>query len=96
MGKLRHIVLFKIHDEITETVFEQAVKELMELGEGHNGLEAWHVNVSTDTRKGRIIIEEAVFTTEADYKVFHDSDKHVKVGNLMKTVADWWVGDYII
>ncbi len=96
MGKLRHIVLFKVQEGTTEALFEQAVKDLTELGEGHDGLESWSINVSSDTRKGRIIIEEAVFTTEAACRLFHDSEKHVRAGNLMRTISDWWVGDYII
>ena len=95
MKTFRHIVLFRLNNEASDQQLQQAAVALTDLGVGHEGLESWEIHVSTDTRKGRIIIEEAVFVTEADYQRFRGSAKHVEVGDLMKTIADWWVGDYV-
>ena len=94
MKKYRHVVLFKIHDAVTESDMDRAVTLLSGLGKGHEGLEEWKVNASIDTRKGRIIVEEAIFTAEADYQRFKISDSHMAAGDSMKGIADWWVGDY--
>ena len=94
MSTYHHLVLFKIHDTVAQSDMDRAVALLADLGEGHAGIEEWKVNSSIDTRKGRIIIEEAVFSSVEDYQRFKVSDSHVVVGDFMKTIADWWVGDY--
>lgn len=95
MTKYHHIVLFRLYDDTSAAVRREAVNRLQRLGSGHQGLTSWTVNESIDTRKGHIIIEEAVFETEADYIRFKQSQAHVAVGEFMRQIADWWVGDYL-
>lgn len=92
--RLNHTVLFKIHDEVSDELFQKALQLLTSLGD-EPGVVAWTIKESIDTRKGRIIIEQAVFTDEAAYQAFRTYRAHVEVGNFMKTIADWWVGDYL-
>lgn len=89
-----HIVLFRIHDDVSDDRVAEALEMLKGLGEGHNGLLSWVVNLSIDKRKGRIIIEEALFISEEAYQTFRTSPHHIKAGEIMQQIADWWVGDY--
>lgn len=90
----RHIVLFKIHDEVSDEDFQKAVETLKQLGENNPDILEWKVNVSLDNRKGRVIIEEATFTNEEAFQKFRVSQKHINAGNIMKEISDWFVGDY--
>lgn len=92
--KLNHTVMFRIHDDVSDENVAKAVELLTELGSGP-GLEGWVIRESIDTRKGRIIIEQATFTDKTAYERFRVSEAHVRVGDFMKTIADWWVGDYL-
>lgn len=91
----KHIVLFKIHDHVSDEDYQSAIIALQELGKGESGIIQWQINSSIDTRKGRVIIEEAQFKDEEAFQSFRTSNKHVDVGNRMKEIADWLVGDYI-
>lgn len=93
MSRLNHTVMFKIHDEVSDADITKALQLLAELGD-EPGVESWIIKESIDTRKGRMIIEQAVFESEEAYQVFRSSTAHVTVGDFMKEIADWWVGDY--
>jgi len=95
MSKYHHIILFRIKDGVSDDVHQKALIALRKLGQGHPGLETWQVHESIDTRKGQILIQEGVFATEEDFKRFQDSEIHAEVGNIMKEIADWWIGDYL-
>lgn len=86
--------MFKIHDEVSDADLAKAVDLLTELG-NEPGVVSWVVKESIDTRKGRIIIEQAVFENKEAYEAFRVSPAHVRVGDFMKAIADWWVGDYL-
>lgn len=96
MAQYRHVVLFKLYDGVSDEARAEAVRLLTELGVDNDGIESWLVRESIDTRKGHILIEEAVFSSESDYQAFRISDRHVHVGNVMKELADWWVADYLL
>lgn len=92
--KLNHTVMFKVHDDVSDADVAKAVELLTELGD-EPGVENWVIKESIDTRKGRIIIEQAVFENEEAYQAFRVSPAHVEAGDFMRTIADWWVGDYL-
>lgn len=94
MSKLNHTVMFKLHDGVSDEQRTEAVERLTNLGV-EPGVLSWVVKESIDTRKGHIIIEQAVFESEEAYQAFRTSPLHIEVGDFMKTIADWWVGDYI-
>ncbi len=92
--RYHHIVLFRLKEGVSDADRRQALTLLKALGSDAEGLESWQINKSLDTRKGNIIIEEAVFSTEEDFTAFRESAKHNEVGRFMRRIADWWVGDY--
>jgi len=92
--KLNHTVMFKIHDDVSDDDIADAAELLTGLG-GEPGVEKWIIRESIDVRKGRIIIEQSRFESNEAYQKFRISSAHVKVGDFMKTIADWWVGDYL-
>ena len=94
MKVYHHVVLFRLHNEVDQTSQDEAVEALRSLGKGIPGLVSWSVNSSIDTRKGRIIIEEAVFQSRSDFEAFRDSLAHAEISKVMSQIADWWVGDY--
>jgi hypothetical protein len=89
----RHIVLFRVHDDIPDTEVERAVAGLRALGSEIEA-SAWSVEISLDTRKGRVIVEDAAFADDAAFERFRVHPPHVAAAQMMAQIADWWVGDY--
>lgn len=92
----KHIVLFKVSDQVTEDKFQEALEVLNDLGVDQQGVLSWNIATSIDTRKGRIIIEEGVFQDDKVFQLFRESEKHQRAVGLMRDIADWLVGDYIL
>lgn len=90
----KHIVLFKIYNEVPDEKYQEALRTLRLVGEKLN-LSKYMINESIDTRKGRGIIEEVEFESEAEYLLFKDSSEHKNAGVLMREMSDWIVGDYL-
>lgn len=91
----RHIVLFRVRDDVTDPEVSAAVSALRRLGESAWALE-WRIEVSTDTRKGRVIVEDSTFSSREHFESFRRSPDHVATAQQMSTISDWWVGDYNI
>lgn len=89
----RHIVLFRVHDDVDEARGTEAVERLRSLGV-LPGILSWQVELSLDTRKGRIIIEDATFADAAAFEEFRGHPRHSEVASEMAEISDWWVGDY--
>lgn len=92
---LRHIVLFKLYENTTPVQQQEALNLLHKLGADNSNLLEWTITKSLDTRKGIILIENGLFADEDAYLEFQKSDKHFKVADYMKNIADWVVGNYI-
>lgn len=88
----RHIVLFRIHDDVDDNRVTEAIHRLRSLGV-LPGIQSWHVGLSLDTRKGRIIIEDATFTGPDAFGSFREHPKHSEVAAEMAAISDWWIGD---
>jgi hypothetical protein len=88
----RHIVLFRIRDDVADESVTDAMSELRSLGD-HAAISQWSIALSLDTRKGRILIEEGTFTSAAAFEVWRASLRHRRVAEHMAQIADWWVGD---
>jgi hypothetical protein len=86
----RHIVLFSLHEGADA---DEAMRRLRELGEQADAIE-WRTELSVDQRKGRVIVENALFADEAEFQTFRASAAHQAVVAHMKENADWVVGDY--
>lgn len=89
----RHIVLFRIHEEITNLRVDEAIRQLESLVV-QPGVASMYVARSLDGRKGRIIVEDATFDDANAFMVFRASQAHVAVAAEMAEISDWWVGDY--
>lgn len=95
MNKLRHIILFKIKDSVDESRINHAIELLRSLGKNDDSILEWRIEKSLDERKGIIIVENSLFKSEEDLLSFRSSEKHLKVVDFMKEIADWTNGDYI-
>lgn len=89
----RHIVLFRVWDDVTDARIGAAIADLRQLGE-HSAVVEWTIALSTDTRKGRIIIEDGAFADAESFRDWRSSEHHRKVADRMAEIADWWVGDH--
>ncbi|MGQ3200796.1 Dabb family protein [Microbacterium aurantiacum] len=86
-------MLFRIHDDVDDNRVTEAIHRLRSLGV-LPGIEAWHIELSLDTRKGRIIIEDAIFADGASFEDFRRDERHEPVAPEMATISDWWLGNY--
>ncbi|WP_396644649.1 Dabb family protein [Microbacterium sp.] len=89
----RHVVLFRVRDEVTDPDVSAAIDELRTLG-ASPGVLAWTVALSLDTRKGRVIVEDGTFRDRAAFEKWRSSESHRKVAERMAGLADWWVADW--
>ena len=89
----RHIVLYRVHDDVPDTTVARAIDALRSLRDLPDILE-WTVTLSDDRRKGRVIVENALFTHRDAIETFRTHPRHRDTSDLMRTIADWWVGDY--
>ncbi len=89
----RHIVLFRIHDEVTDDHVTEAIDSLRSLGD-LPGIVSWRVELSLDSRKGRVVVEDATFADNGALERFRVAPQHAEVASAMAEISDWWVGDY--
>ena len=92
---VKHIVLFRIHDEASETDLDEALRLLRGLGDMPGVLE-WRIELSSDTRKGRMIVEDAVSANAEALESFRTSAEHGLMAAHLSSISDWWVGDYVV
>ena len=93
MPRVRHIVLFVIHEQATDEQARDGVLALRRLGDAP-GLLEWRIELSQDLRKGRVIVENALFVDQAALTAFRQGPAHRAAANLLAGMADWVVGDY--
>ncbi|WP_295820594.1 Dabb family protein [uncultured Microbacterium sp.] len=89
----RHIVLFRVHDDISHDRVEEAIERLRSLA-SLPGVVEWRVELSLDARKGRVIVEDATFVDQDSFERFRLDPRHVHGAEAMSHIADWWNGDY--
>lgn len=89
----RHVVLFRVRDDVTDPDLSAAIDELRAVGEAP-GVTAWTIETSLDTRKGRIIVEDGSFVDRSAFQTWRASDAHRRAAERMAGIADWWVGDW--
>jgi hypothetical protein len=93
MGFTRHLVLFRLHPTVTDEQVSAAL-DLLRAIAAVEGVAQWRVELSTDTRKGIVIVENGLLD-DAFIDHFRRSAEHIRAGELMKEIADiWLVGDY--
>ncbi|MDQ1124489.1 Dabb family protein [Microbacterium trichothecenolyticum] len=89
----RHVVLFRVRDEVADPEISAALTALRALG-GQPGVLSWDVALSLDTRKGRVIVEDGTFVDRAAFAQWRESDEHARVAGRMAGISDWWVADW--
>lgn len=90
----RHIVLFRVHDDVADERVTEAIDALRSLAV-LPGVVHWRVEESLDRRKGRVIVEDATFIDDHTFAQFRIHPEHVRVAEQLSRIADWWNGDYI-
>jgi hypothetical protein len=90
----RHIVMFKLYEEVNEETIEKAINLLKEMGKEAVGVLQWHVDLSLDTRKGKIIVQNCLFDSFQSFENFLTAPKHLQSKEMMRDISDWIVGDY--
>lgn len=90
---LRHIVLFRVHEGVAKELISEAVDGLNSLSDLPGILE-WTVRLSTDERKGVVIVENSLFESREALAAFAAHPKHQISAERLRNIADWWVGDY--
>lgn len=86
-------MLFRVYDHISEADVDAAIASLRAL-EALPSVLSWRVERSSDMRKGRVIVEDASFASEADFAEFRRDPSHVAAGEMMAGLSDWLNGDY--
>jgi heme-degrading monooxygenase HmoA len=93
MPGYRHIILFHLRPDVEPEQRDQALSMLRQAGT-FPGIVEWTVEMSLDTRKGDVIVENSLFESPEAVVAFRTSEEHRAVGELMSQIADWAVGDY--
>lgn len=94
LQRRRHVVLFRLHDDVPDAVLDEVITMLRSLGRSAGVLE-WHVELSLDRRKGRVVVENGLFESESAFDAWAASNAHAAAGTRMAQLADWLVGDYV-
>ncbi|MFF0911582.1 Dabb family protein [Microbacterium enclense] len=89
----RHVVLFRVRDEVTDPEVSDAIAMLRQLG-GLPGVTAWTVALSRDQRKGRVIVEDGTFPDQGSFDIWRARSEHQTAALRMSGIADWLVGDW--
>lgn len=94
MPALRHLVLFHVRPGTGEELISAALEGLRVLG-NDPGLLEWRIELSLDTRKGPVIVVNALFRDRDALERFRVSDAHAESAARLAAMADWVVGDYL-
>ena len=94
MSPVRHLVLFVVQPSVSDAAVAEAITALRDLGE-QPGIVSWRIELSRDLRKGRVIVENALFVDRAAFTAFRLSPEHQQVSARLAAIADWLVGDYL-
>ncbi|MEV8239968.1 Dabb family protein [Microbacterium testaceum] len=89
----RHVVLFRVRDDVADPEVSVAIAELRAVGEWP-GILSWDVALSMDMRKGRVIVEDGTFVDRAAFEEWRVTERHLAAGKRMAAISDWWVGDW--
>lgn len=89
----RHVVLFRVHDDVDEATVAAAERRLVALGDVPGVLE-WTVRRSDDDRKGLVLVENGLLADRAALDALRADPRHREATDLLRDIADWSVGDY--
>lgn len=94
---LHHVILITFLPEAQESVKNEIIERYATLGADCGGHEAgilfWSTKPNTDLRKNIHLVEIAIFKDNDSFEKFKKHPKHIEVLELLKTSANWYVGD---
>ena len=94
---LHHVILISFLSEAEESIKNEIIKRYSTLGFDCGGYEAgilfWSAKPNKDLRKNIHLVEVAIFKDDESFENFKKHPKHVEVVELLKTSANWFVGD---
>lgn len=98
MSPVVHIVLIKYQPHATEAqrqeIYDRYQVLAEEVGGAAAGIAHFAVRKNLDTRKGVELVELVVFRDDAAFRAFLAHPRHVEIQDILRSCADWWVGDY--
>lgn len=89
----RHLVLFRLYDGASDADLAAATAHL-EAANGFAGVLEWRLTRSDDARKGRVLVQNALFTDREAFLAWRALPEHALAAERMSQLADWWIGDY--
>lgn len=96
-NKLWHVVLISFKPETSESVRREIYDRYQTLGEDCGGRRAgiifWKVDWNLDLRKKVHLVEVVVFKNYDALQAFATHPKHKEMGNIIRNLADWQIGD---
>jgi hypothetical protein len=96
-GALVHTVLVSFHKHVSEAQREKMIAEYQQLGEmcggETEGILFWRAGLNLDQRKNWNMMEFAIFRDNKALQRFRFHPAHVKLGEMMRHLGDWAVGD---
>lgn len=91
-----HIVMFRMYEGTTDETIKQALEMMRQMCEAFDGILAYQVALSLDTRKGQVLTELIQFPDQATFVEFRDSPAHLAFGDFIRQHAHWNIGDYTV
>lgn len=96
---IRHVVLIKFNPDTSEGDRKKVYDLYQGIVEACGGKEAgileFVVRESLDKRKADLV-EIALFDDQAALENFRTHKTHAELTNLLRTTANWWVGNFEI
>lgn len=95
---LWHVVLISFRPEASEEIRREIFDRYQTLAEDCGGNDAgilfWRVDRNADLRKNVCLVEVAIFESWHALQAFRQHSKHQELTDILREVADWWVGDF--
>jgi hypothetical protein len=94
MTKFRHVVIFRFYPVVDDETRMEVIRRLRAF-ETFPGVLEWRVEASLDTRKGQVLFQTGLFDSRDSFDAYKESPDHIEVAQVMSSVADWYVADYL-
>lgn len=92
---IRHILLFKFHDDVPESVRGNAIERLESLGERCSTVASWSIGVNyAGSPSAYDVAEVADFASPADLTEYKDHPAHLEFAEHMGMLSTWTLVDY--
>jgi len=97
MESIWHVSLISFKSDVSDETRQDSFECLQTLGENCGGKKAgimyWEVGRNLDLRKNIHLVVISIFESEDAFQAFKQHSEHKGIGESLKQIADWWVGD---